>query len=439
MIGVVVPLLLGISGLMYYIYEKTLTEIEEIFDAELVQTAGMIADLSLWGLDNGSNQNTVRIYRHTLAHKYEKHIGFQVWKGDVLVLHSQDAPATPMADRPGYSTPVIDGKKWQVFGLYPVGTPFRIYTGEDNKARNELAEKILRPSLNLLLILLPLLLLIIYFLVKKGLSPLEQLSQQVRQQKATHLVPIRNTKVPEEVTPLVDALNGLLLRLDDAMENERRFTANASHELRTPLSSIRLHSQLALNAPSEEERQKSLQQIVQAVDQSTHLIKQLLVLGRLPAEVHNGDQRVCKVAELCKETLEQLQSLAAEKKVDIQPRGNSAIEVKSNPHLLSIMLRNLLDNAVRYSPEGSVVQCRVEKSGNSAVITVEDEGPGIPESQLSEVRRRFVRLAGQEVEGCGLGLSIVSLAAEQLGIGFELANRQDGTSGLIARLTIPLE
>lgn len=439
MLGALLPVAVGMAALLYHIYSATLEEVEEVFDAELAQTAGMIADLVLADRDDSIEKTAIGISRKQIHHKYEKHIGYQVWHDGRLILRAQGTPLAPIADQPGFSTQTIDGRQWKVFGFYPENTGFRIYTAEDQKARKELSWKIILSSMRLILWSLPLLLVIIYILVNRALKPLEALSAGVRKQDINHLSPLDASRVPVEAAPVVNALNGLLTRLDRAMENERQFTANASHELRTPLSSIRLHSQLALNAPSEAEREESLRHIIEAVDQSTHLVEQLLLLGRMPAEARSGDYRAFRLGALCHEVAEKLQGTAMEKNMKLALEVEKDIRVKSNPQLLSAMLRNLLDNAIRYSPPGSRVSCQARKKEKLVEIVVTDEGPGIPEDRLRQARERFVRFAGQEVSGCGLGLSIVTMAAEYLGITFDLGNRTDGHSGLVARLVIPLQ
>ena len=223
------------------------------------------------------------------------------------------------------------------------------------------------------------------------------------------------------------------------MSRERRFTSNASHELRTPLSSIRLHAQLALKSDNPGDKQRSLQKVIQAVDQSTHLVEQLLLLSKLPAEGQMDNMADIDLMELCSEASRQLADFAGDKHIvirTISPMPEQALTIKSNRYLLHTILRNLLDNAIRYSPAKSTITCRLEKDENQLVLRIQDEGPGIPASQMNQVRQRFFRIAGQETDGCGLGLSIVEQAAKHIDAGFDLANRSDGHTGLIASIRI---
>lgn len=440
MIGVLIPLVLGLTALLYVTYDSTLHEIEEVFDAELAQTARLTAQLALANLDSGGQQVS-NLQSTAKGHKYEKRISYQVWHDKNLVLRSNSAPQVPMANQPGFSDVIIEDRQWRVFGLYPSGSPYLVYSGEDNNARHELAWEIAVGSLSMFAWVLPVLSIIIFFTVSRGLRSLDRISLEVRQQDVHNLSPVNVEQVPAEIAPLVQALNELLARLDAAMSRERQFTSSASHELRTPLSSIRLHAQLALKSDNAEDKQESLQKVIQAVDQSTHLVEQLLLLSKLPTEGQMGDVSEFDLTELCKKVYRQLAECAENKHIRIDTSSalhGGELIVRSNQHLLHTILRNLLDNAIRYSPDNSTISYSVKKTGDNIVISIQDEGPGIPASQLSQVRQRFFRIAGQEIDGCGLGLSIVEQAATHIGAEFDLANRTDGHTGLIASIRINL-
>lgn len=438
-LSVLGALVLALSGLLYFSYEKTLHEIEEVFDAELAQTAAMIGKLALSNLDSKGQQ----ISNPPIAgkgHKYEKHISYQVWYRDSLVLRSDSAPMTRMSDRADFSELKLDGVEWRVYGLYLGNSPWVIYTGEDKEARNELSWEIAISSLGMFVWSLPVFGLIIFLTVSRALRTLDRLSAEVRKQDVHHLSSINVEQVPEEVAPLINALNEMLARLDAAMSRERRFTSDASHELRTPLSSIRLHTQLALKTDDAEDKQQSLRKVIQAVDQSTHLVEQLLLLSKLPSGGHVGNTNDVDLTALCEGVAGQLAESASKKNISVNRTSLAAGErliVHTNEQLLRTILRNLLDNAIRYSPANSTVHCSSEKTDDEVVIHVLDEGPGIPEAQLEQVRQRFFRIAGQEIEGCGLGLSIVDQACRHIGASFKLVNRRDGQQGLDARIRLP--
>lgn len=430
---------LALLVMLYVSYQQALHEIEEIFDAELAQTAQMIGKLALANIDSKGEEVAIgEAGDDAISHKYEKHISYQVWYRDVLVLKSSSAPDEPLAQEESYSNIEQAGRQWRVFGLYPQGSPYRIYTAEDNEARDELSWQFAIDALGIMVWLIPVFAAVIIFTVDRGLVPLKKLSNELRQRDAHQLTPIDNTHSPSELAPLISALNELLARLDAAISREKRFTADASHELRTPLSAIRLHTQLAMKADNRQEVKESLEKVIRAVDQSTHLVEQLLLLTRLSPESGEISRESVDVGELCQSLLSELSASAQEKDIqlDFQQTPAGPLRLKANAQLLNIILRNLLDNAIRYTNAGGRIEVRLSQDHGQTRISVEDNGPGIPASQLGQVTERFFRLAGQEVEGCGLGLSIASQAVERLGASLELGRRSDGQSGLLACLVL---
>ncbi len=421
-------------------YHRAQHEIEEIFDAELAQAAKLMGKLVLANLDSKGEESVVN-EQNVLArslHKYEKNISYQIWLGDELVLRSSSAPAIPLATSTGYQNVHIGSAEWRVLGIVPEGTNYTIFTAENNVARNELAREYTVESWGILVWSIPLFALVIFFTVDRGLRPVEQLSAEVRQRHIGQLEPVNDEGVPRELLPLVDALNEMLARLDEAIRREKQFASDASHELRTPLAAIRLHAQLALKAGDMEATRESLNKVMSSVDRGTHLVEQLLMLARLSPD--NGEFPMSQLdpGELCAAVCEELDVLAREHGVRLECAlsGQKVEPVMANEQLLFTIVRNLVDNAVRYSPPGGRVVCDIEQKASTTVIAIRDEGPGIPADQLENVSLRFRRLAGQEVQGCGLGLAIVRQAASCIGAEVKLENRNDIGSGLIARVIL---
>ena len=421
-------------------YLKALHEIEEIFDAELAQTARLVGQLAMADVEGKGLPPTVSVpLDKSSKYKYEKFISYQVWHGDELVLKSSHAPEEALSTVAGFRD-VVNGKhRWRVFGLHIANSGYRVYTSEDTVVREELSWYFAVESLGVMFWAIPLFALIITVTVDRGLLPLRRLSAEVGNRDIHQLSPVVGSHIPKELVPLVNALNALLARLDAAITRERRFTADASHELRTPLSAIRLHSQLAMRAGSMEESRRSLEQLIHAVDQSTCMVEQLLSLARSSSDNEKFELEEIDLADLCQTLAELLSEITAEKGISIvhEYAASDLVRVSSNRYLLHTILRNLLDNAIRYSPPGSRVQCSIIQDGVEAVISIQDEGPGIPDDQLEQVQERFTRLAGQDIQGCGLGLSIVSQASESIAARLVLKNRADGQSGLIASIVLP--
>jgi two-component system sensor histidine kinase QseC len=421
-------------------YHRAQHEIEEIFDAELAQAAKLMGKLVLANLDSRGDGDVVAeqsVFKRNL-HKYEKNISYQVWLGDELALRSSSAPVQPLATSTGYHNVRVGGAEWRVLGIVPEGTDYTIFTAENNVARDELAWEYTAESWGILFWSIPLFALVIFFTVDRGLRPLERLSEEVRKRHIDQLEPVNDADVPRELLPLVDALNEMLSRLDEAIQREKQFTSDASHELRTPLAAIRLHAQLALKAGDMNGMKESLNKVMSSVDRSTYLVEQLLTLARLSPDNSRYPANDLHPADLCSAVAEELGVLAAERgiRLDCAFSGEAIKPVRVNEQLLFTIVRNLLDNAIRYSPEGGRIACDIEQTGTTTTIGITDEGPGIPEDQLENVILRFRRLAGQEVQGCGLGLAIVSQAAKRLGAEVKLENRNDGSSGLVARVVL---
>ncbi len=440
LIRVLGTFLLALVMVLAVTYHRAQVEIEEVFDAELAQTAKLIGKLILANLDSRGDAGVVMdqaLLKRNL-HKYEKNISYQVWLKDELVLRSASAPTRPLATGRGYQNVRIDGEEWRVLGVYPVGTNYRIYTAENNVARDELAQEYTVESWGILLWAVPLFALVIFFTVDRGLRPLQRLSGEVRQRDIDKLEPLDNRDVPSELLPLVDALNEMLSRLDEAIQREKQFTSDASHELRTPLAAIRLHTQLALKAGDMDGIRASLEKVMSSVDRSTHLVEQLLMLARLSPGNAAFPAAEVDLSRLCDNVNEEVAVLAREKAVVLERlhHGEAHRTLLVNEQLLFTILRNLLDNAIRYSPDNGRVSCEVTQTSAETVISITDEGPGIPPNQLESVTQRFVRLAGQEVQGCGLGLAIVSQAARCIGAEVVLENRGDARSGLVARVIL---
>jgi len=420
-------------------YNETVHEIEEVFDAELAQTARMISQLTLANIDSKGLDLTTGSLGQGAEHKYEKHVSYQVWYKNALVLRSDSAPDQPLSTGSGYSNININGKQWRVFALYPESSPYRIYTAEDNRARDELAWEIVIESLEVYFWSLPALAILIFMTVNRGLRSLDRLSGEMREQNINQLEPLNRDQVPREVLPLVNAINELLARLESAMQRERRFTSDASHELRTPLSGIKLHAQLAMKATSDSEREHSLQQIISAVDQSSRLAEQLLTLSRIEPGGPDISAPSVNVSTICQRVIDEITGTPNGKgaNINLHQPAEEPIEIEADEGLLHNIFRNLIDNAVRYSGEDARVDIEITKTDGYVEINIQDNGPGVPASQINNLTERFYRIAGQEIPGCGLGLAIVSEAVNRLNGNLRMQNRTDHGEGFKVIVQLP--
>lgn len=395
---------LAVAGFTYY---EATHEIEEVFDAQLAQTAGMIAELTLNKIEK-REIDSAALTKAVYGHKYERKVSFQIWEGGKLLLHSQSAPHERLSNQMGFSDKPIGQTTWRVFGMEHDSSNYIIYAAEDYEVRNEMVSFIAQGALFPLLWALPLLGVFIWLGIGQGLLPLKRVAQEVAQRNPQQLEPIDSQGVPDEVIPLTASLNDLLQRLQQAFDLEKRFTADASHELRTPLAGIRTQAQVAMRATDAEERERALQNILRGIDRSSHLVEQMLTLARLEPESLGADFKTVDLAALAEEVIADLVPLASSRQIEL-----SLVNDCPNSHIdgygpgLAIMLRNLIDNAIRYSSDHGSVEISLFQDDDHCSLAISDTGPGIPEKERERVFDRFYRQEGRNGYGCGLGLSIV--------------------------------
>jgi len=279
------------------------------------------------------------------------------------------------------------------------------------KVQKELAEHLLLTMLTPLLIGLPVLGAWIWFITWRGLRPLNAIATEVGQRAPERLGPVSPPSAPREVRPLIEALNALFFRVDQAMERERAFTADAAHELRTPLAALATQAQVAARAADAAERDHALDQLIQVSTRASRLVDQLLTLARLDPAARSPLAPL-RLDELAAAECADHGATAVDKQLDLELAAPAAVSLTGHADLLRVLLRNLLDNAIRYTPPGGRIRVAVQATPAGSVLTVSDSGPGIPVAQRAAALQRFHRLAGQDVEGSGLGLSIVARIAE---------------------------
>lgn len=407
-------------------YFSARQEIEELFDAELAQSARVLLGLTLHEIEEeaGKDQQLPVVIDPTLTgHAYEGKIAFQIWMGSTLLLRSPNAPRDEaLSLSAGYSDRIIGATAWRVFSLIDAGRSIKIDVGEHYAVRDALIFGILRDLSWPLLLTLPFLVFAIGAGIRRALAPLAATAGEIARRSPQQLNPLNARESPAEVQPLVEALNGLLGRLQTALEGERRFTANAAHELRTPLAGLKAQAQVALRADDDSQRRQALTQIVHGVDRATHLVGQLLMLARLDPDSASARYEVVALAPIAREVVAELAPTAVAKGIDIGIDDNTDASVLADRTALIVLLRNLVDNAIRYTGDGGKIQLRIETGDGRVALCVRDTGPGIPAEQRPLVLERFYRMHNADRIGCGLGLSIVKRIAELHGARLELSD-----------------
>jgi len=390
-------------------------EIDELFDAQLVQVGQTLLALAAEADDDIAEEGHIE-------HKYQKRLHFQVWdRHGTLLLRSPRAPTTPLAEVDGFSEgPGADGRgRWRYYSQWNDKRKLRVQVGENHHVRDELIGHIAWRLLLPALFGLPLLGAWIWLATRQGLAPLRTVAGQIAGREPTRLHPVVPASAPEEIRPLVEAINGLFGRVEQTLAAERRFTADAAHELRTPLAALAAQAQVAARARDEAERQHALEQLGVGTTRAARLVDQLLTLARVDPEQAERPTAPVALDRLAEEVCADHGAQALAKDIALELDAVPAT-VTGDVGLLRILLRNLVDNAIRYTPAGGRVAVAVAADAGVR-LSVADSGPGVPESERERVFERFSRLAGQEIEGSGLGLSIVRRIAElhgaQVGLG----------------------
>ncbi len=422
-------------------YSSAEHEIEELFDAELAQQARVLLGITL-----NERRQPVRpgsahaeVIGTRAGHDYEEKIAFQIWVGQRLIRRSQNAPRDALTAAAGYSERTIAGHRWRVFGLYDKVNDIRVLVGQRIDVRDELIDYIIQDLLWPLLLVVPLIAILVWSSVGVGLAPLRRLANEILRRSPQQLEPVSIENTPKEVQPIVDSLNRLLTQLDSAFDAERRFTSNAAHELRTPLAALKTQAQVALRATDSEVRTQALHQTLAGVDRASHLVGQLLTLARLDPDAAMASYTAIDLAHTARAVVADLAHQAIDKGVEIAFQGHDVpSRIHGDSAAIAILLRNLVDNAIRYTPAGGRVEVAAHEAPDQVVVTVTDSGPGIPESERRNVLDRFYRIPGSPGTGCGLGLSIVQRIAELHRARLELVTAPDG-HGLQVMVRFPVE
>ena len=304
--------------------------------------------------------------------------------------------------------------------------PALVQVAETREKRSVLAAEIIKGVMLPQFAILPLAVLLVWLALVRGIKPLSQLEERIRARKSDDLSPLDDKAVPMEVAPLVVSVNDLLDRLKDSIATQKRFLADAAHQLKTPLAGLRMQADLAQRSgASEDELKRSLQQIGRASIQATHTVNQLLALARAEGGAANLPQQQCNMVTMASEVLLDCFERATEKAIDLGFDGAAAdapgVTINGNPTLLKEMLRNLVENAIHYTPtqpqRPGVVTLRVlvDPYSKVLVLQVEDNGPGIAPAERELVFQPFYRALGPNVDGSGLGLPIVREIAQRHG------------------------
>jgi two-component system sensor histidine kinase QseC len=406
-IGAVCAMVMVWLGATFWAWLDTRHEIDELLDGYLAQSAALLL------AQVGDDPEEIDVEHAPQLHRYARHLAFQVWEHGRLRVHSTNAPGKPLASgRDGLHDATIDGRRWRVFVASEPRHGIVVQVGEARRERDALSAGIVRSLLLPLGFALPLLALALWLAVALGLRPLRLLGSEVERRDPRNLGPLEASTSPDEVAPLVASLNRLFARVRESIEHEKRFTADAAHELRTPIAALRAQAQVAQGAVDSVERDRALAQVVASCDRAARLVEQLLTLARLePAADDRAPQR-CDLAHIARTVVAEAAPAAVAKSIEVGLDAPGSAPIDASRELVAVLVRNLVDNAVRYSPAGTGVRVVVASEPDAVELRVADDGPGVPRETLARLGERFFRQPGTGESGSGLGLSIVRRIAD---------------------------
>lgn len=456
--------LILVGGGSWVSYQQIRHETQELFDAQLARSARLILSLvqeersriQFSSIQKFLDQNKLiadekpesanfleKLFDEDdeelpNGHIYETKLGFQIWDNlGNLILKSGNLPITEISSAGGFSDSQILDNNWRVFSLTSRDGLYRCVTAERIDVRNDLIGDVFEGLLKFFLILVPVLLITIWFTINRGLAPLQNLTSQIQSRGAERLDSISEDNAPEEIRTITGALNQLLSRLSDALKREKRVVSNAAHELRTPMAAVKLHAELAGKADNAEDRRTSIKHVLEGIDRSTHLVNQLLALARLEPDSFTDRLEPKNLSQILVEEVALLAHSAESKAIELSIDQNDEVLASVDDTSIRLLIRNLLSNAINYTQTHGAISLSLSRDTTEAVLTVTDNGPGIPVEDRERVFDRFYRLENHEQTGCGIGLSIVKQVVELHKGSIELDEPEQG-SGLKVIVGLPL-
>jgi two-component system sensor histidine kinase QseC len=402
----------SVTAIGNYLLDKKI--IQPYLDDELIKNLDYINTISKFAHAKTIISNEEKMVSD-LNIKTLPHFMYQVWNNkNKLLLSSANGNNISLKNISiGFHDIEIEKSDWRVYAEIDPITHNKIVVGELYEIRNLLADSITRNNAYILLLTYPFFGLVIWIIVGVAFRSVTRVTSEISNRASTFLEPVDPKSVPIEIKPLVTELNQLFIRLKLAFNRNKRFAGDAAHELRTPLAALKTQAQVALKMDSEAERHNALLKVIQGVDRSTHVVAQLLTLSRLSQEETLNDLHPLNLHKLATEIIAFLVPIALEKNIEIEltPPPSDCMII-GNDTAIGILIRNIVDNAIRYTPTNGAVTISILNEDDNIIFRVTDTGPGIPVELRERVFERFFRILGTTAAGSGLGLAIVSQIAE---------------------------
>lgn len=433
-------LLFGILALVtwlaasFFAWQQTRHNINEVFDTQQILFAKRLAGAGLAEMmavehDERLPETKKILHKGNRGHTDDDALTFAIFdrQGKMLLNDGENGKHIRFD---GSTQGFVDGQlvgdddEWRLLWLTTADGKFRVVVGQEYDYRNDLAWTLVSGQLMPWLASLPILLLAMILLITRELRPLRRVADDLHRRAPDDTAPLSTQQVPSEVLPLVTSLNSLFSRTGELLVRERRFTSDAAHELRSPLAALRVQTEVVqLSGDDASAREHALENLTTSIDRATRLVDQLLTLSRLESFDGLEELEPISWSRLLMQVIGEQDAAAHARGIALRfEQQGEPLAIQGQPLLLSLMLRNLIDNAVRYSPRGSTVTVWLDKQG----IRVEDQGPGIDDAHLARLGERFYRPPGQQQTGSGLGVSIVQRIAQLHGLQVSYRNRQQG-------------
>jgi two-component system OmpR family sensor kinase len=408
-------------------YRTALADADQIFDYHMQQMAlSLRSRVPMANSEEAANVDTPLTGNDDLV--------VQVWSPDgVQVFRSVSHARLPQRAVLGFSNVRANGTTYRIFSIQANNQTVQV--AQDLAVRKSMASNLALRTLGPIAVMMPILMLVVWWVVSGSLEPVARVRKQLASRQADDLSPVSDAGLPDEVRPLVQELNLLFGRVRTAFDTQQTFVADAAHELRTPLAALKLQVQSLERADCLDARRLAVSRLNAGIERATRLVEQLLVLAR--QEANAAPHQPVILADLARRAVADLIGVAQARQIDLGLQRADAGTVGGQPDALMILLRNLVDNAIKYTPGGGTVDVSVLAEPGALSVTVEDSGPGIPLVERERVFDRFYRVPGSDAAGSGLGLAIIKAIAERHGATLALGESQR-LGGLAATVRFPL-
>jgi len=422
------PLVWGIA--LYFSISRARHEVNELFDTELIRLARQVHSTLGPGYPAAppSLPPAPAEGSKEAGESDVRDLAVAVWdvQGRLMLSDREGAQLPYLPGASGFVDEKAQGRPWRVYYLPSPDQKWLVAAGQRSYERDELVYGLTVSQVVPWLLLLPILLAVMAWAVRRALSPVHQLTRELAGREAEDLLPIPDDRAPAELKPLLGAMNGLFARIEQLLLRERRFTADAAHEMRTPLAILRAQWDVVRRSTHAAERAQAEAKLSAGLDRMARLVTQMLSLSRVESGAVPALASEVHWPGIVEQAMSDCLPLAERRHIELAcewpPRGIHPLPLLGDQHLLTVLLRNLLDNAVRYAPPGSSVVLRF----GSEHLELENEGPALSPEQLARLGERFYRPDGQIEGGSGLGVSIVRRIAELHGLELGFETRADG-------------